>query len=65
MGLCLSGRFGEKLLEIFEQIGGAAKELGYLSVNVLNGFRLSLIGLEDLQELLVDLRVLGKSILRK
>ncbi len=60
-GLC--GRFGEKLLEVLEQIRGGVKKAGDLRVDVLDGFLLALVSLEDFQELFVDFGFVLETIL--
>jgi succinate dehydrogenase/fumarate reductase cytochrome b subunit len=37
--------------------------VGHLAIHILNGLRLALIGLENLQELLVNVGLCGKSVL--
>lgn len=59
----LSGRFGKELFEIFQQIGSGVEERGNLSVDVLYGLLLSLIGLEDFEELLVNLGLVLETVL--
>jgi hypothetical protein len=51
------------LLEVFKKIRCRVEKSGDLRVDVLNGFLLSLIRLEDFKELLVDLRFVLKSVL--
>ena len=41
------------------------KELSDLSVDVLDGLRLSLVSLQDLKKLFVDFRLLGETVLKK
>jgi hypothetical protein len=59
----LSGRFREELLEVFKKIGSGVEEVCYLRVDVLDWFRLALIGLKDLKELFIDLWSILESVL--
>lgn len=59
----LSSGFRKELLEILEEIWRATKQVGDLGVYVLNGLRLSLIRLEYLQEVFVNVWVSCESIL--
>jgi hypothetical protein len=63
--LCLrmGSRLWQKLLEIVEKVGSRYEEVGDLCVDVLDGFGLALVGLENLEELLVDFWLLGESVL--
>jgi len=59
----MSSGLGEELLEVFEEIGRTAKKVGDLGVYVLDGLRFSLVSLQNLQEVLIDIRVGRKPIL--
>ena len=61
--LVRGGGFGEELLEVFEEVGRCLEETGYLCVDVLDGLAFALVGLQDLEELLVDVWLLGEAIL--
>jgi hypothetical protein len=60
-GLC--GRLGEKLFEIFEEVGGRVEKTCDLRVNVLDRFLFALVCLENFQELLVDFGFVLETIL--
>lgn len=68
-GLCL--RFGgcsrlrQELLEITEKVRSCLEQVRDLAVYVLDRLRFALIGLKDLQELLVDVGLGRKAILSK
>lgn len=62
-GFGLGGRLWQELLEVFQQIGGRFKQSGDLRVDFLDRFGLSLVRLEDLKELLVDVWLGSKAIL--
>jgi hypothetical protein len=60
-------RFRQELLEIFQEIRSSVEKLSNLSVDVLDRLGLSLVGLQDLKELLVNLwggreTVLGRNV---
>lgn len=59
----MSSGLWEELLEVFEEIGRATKKVGDLGVYVLDGLRFSLVSLQNLQEVLIDIRVGRKPIL--
>jgi hypothetical protein len=59
----LCGRLGEKLLEVFEKIRGGVEEAGDLRIDVLDGFLLALICLENFEELLVDFGFILEAVL--
>lgn len=59
----MSCRLGQKLFKVFEQVGRSVEKVSHLSVNVLNWLGLSLIRLQNFKELLVDVRLLCKSVL--
>ena len=59
----LSSGLRKELLEILQEIWRATKQVGDLGVDVLNGLRLSLVRLEYLQEVLINVRVSRESIL--
>jgi hypothetical protein len=63
--LCSMLRSGlwQKLLEVFQEIWCSAEQSCDLGVHVLDGFRLSLVGLQYFQELFVDVRLGSKSVL--
>ena len=63
--LRLCRRFWQELFEVFEQIRGSVKKLCDLSINVLDRFRLSFVGLQDVKKLLVRLGLLDKAILQR
>lgn len=48
--LCLRGccRLWQELLEVAQKIGRSLEEVGHLAVNVLDRFRLALVGLQNL-----------------
>ena len=48
--LCLCGccRLWQELLEVAQKIGRSLEEVGHLAVNVLDRFRLALVGLQNL-----------------
>ena len=50
LGLCLRGRcrLWQELLEVAQKIGRSLEEVGHLAVNVLDRFRLALVGLQNL-----------------
>jgi hypothetical protein len=52
------------LLEVFKEVRGAVEEPGNLAVNVLNWLGFALIGLQDFEELFVNVWMGGKSVLR-
>lgn len=60
-GLC--GRLRQELFEIFKKISRIAEEGRDLRINILYRFRFSLICLQNLEELLVYLRLVLKAIL--
>jgi hypothetical protein len=60
---CLSGRFREELLEVFEKIGSGVEEMCNLRIDVLDRLRLALIGLKDLKKLFIDLWSILESVL--
>ena len=55
--------FWQKLLKVLQEIGSRAKELSNLGVHVVDGLAFSLVGLQNLEELLVDFWLIGESIL--
>jgi hypothetical protein len=55
------GVLWKKLLEVLEQIRRGLKKGSDLVINILDRLLLSLIGLQDLKELFVRLRVVVKS----
>jgi len=59
----LSSGLRKELLEILQEIWRATKQVSDLGVYVLNGLRLSLVRLEYLQEVLINVRVSRESIL--
>jgi hypothetical protein len=61
----LAGRLRQELFEIFQKIRCRVEESSHLSVHVLNWLLLSLISLENLEELFVDLRLILEAILRE
>lgn len=61
--LGMSGRLGKKLLEVFQEIRRCVEQLRNLPIHVLDGLGLSLVRLQDLQELLVDLGGTGEAVL--
>lgn len=56
--------FREELLEIFQEVGSAIEENRDLRVHILNRLGFSLVGLEYLQELLVDVGGVCKPVLK-
>ena len=54
----------QKLLEVLEEVWSISEQLCHLSINVTYRFRLSLVSLQDLEELFVDIRLLSESILK-
>lgn len=50
LGLCLRSRcrLWQELLEVAQKIGRSLEQVGHLAVNVLNRFRLALVGLQNL-----------------
>lgn len=60
----LSCRFRQELLEVLEQVRCRVEELRHLCVNILDWLGLTLVRLQDLQELLVDVRLGCKAVLR-
>lgn len=65
LSLRLRCRFRQKLFEVLKQVGSSVEKLRDLCINILYGFRLSLIGLQDVKELLVGLWLLNETILPK
>ncbi len=64
-GFGVSCRLGEELFEIFKQVWCLIEQKSDLRVNFLNGLRLALVCLQDLQELLIDVWLTGISCLQK
>lgn len=56
-------RFWQELFEVFQQIGSRVKEMSHLSVDVLDGLGFTLISLQYLQKLLVDVGLIGEAVL--
>lgn len=61
----LRGRFGKKLLKIFEQVGRRVKQSGHLRVDVLNRFLFALVGLQDFEKLFIDFGFVLETVLEK
>ena len=61
--LVCCGRLGEKLLEVFKKVWRSLKQTSDLGIDVLDWLRLSLICLQNLKELLIDVWLLGETIL--
>lgn len=53
----VGGGLGQELLEVFEEVWRSLEEMRDLRIDVLYGFGLALVGLEDFEELLVDVWV--------
>lgn len=51
---------GQKLFEVIKKVWGLFEENRNLGINVLDGFRFSLVCLEDFEKLLVDFRGIGE-----
>jgi len=56
-------RFWQELLEVSEEIRRGLEKMSDLTVHVLDWLRLALVSLEDFEELLVNVRLRGKSVL--
>ena len=54
---------GEELLEVLKEVCGVVEQVRNLCVYVLDRFRFSLVGLENLEELFVDFWLILKSVL--
>lgn len=61
LGMC--SRLRKELLEVFQEIRRCVEQLRDLPIHVLDGLGLPLVRLQDLQELLVDLRGAGEAVL--
>jgi len=59
----MSCRFGQELLEVFEEVWGGAEQCCDLTVNVLDRFGFSLICLKDVEKLFIDFGTILESIL--
>jgi hypothetical protein len=60
-----SRRLRKELLEVFHEIRGRAEKLRDLRVDVQEGYRVSLVFLQDCQEGLVDFWLCGESFLKR
>lgn len=56
--------FGEELFEILQEVGCAVEQARNLGVNLLYGLLLSLVCLEDFEELLVDFGLILEAVLQ-
>lgn len=63
--LGVSSRLGKELLEVLQEIRRSVEKLSDLRIHVLDRLGLPLVGLQDLQELLVDLRSAREAVLWK
>jgi hypothetical protein len=61
---CLRGRLWKKLFEILEQIWSGVEKQCNLSINILDGFLLALVRLQNFQKLFVNLRFVLEAVLR-
>jgi hypothetical protein len=60
----VSCRLRQKLLKVLKEVWSVSEQLCHLSINITYRFRLSLVSLQDFEELFVDVRLLSESILK-